>query len=142
MADISAIRAALKTRLATLIGTTGNAYAYWQDQPSSPSFQIVSFGPTEYDTTFGRGSDTITVTVRGISSAGLDEAAQRQIDDWCDTSGSTSVKAAIETERPAQVTLGGLVSDCRVTAHDEQQPVTLKAGYEAWQVDFTITLIT
>lgn len=142
MADISAIRTELKTRLATLVGTAGDAYAYWQVEPRTPSFMISAIGPTDYDSTFGRGSDNITITITATTSSGLDEAAQRQIDDWCDTSGSTSVKAALETERPAAVTLGGLVSACRVTGHTEPRPVVLKNGTEAWQVDFTLTLIT
>ena len=142
MADVSAIRAALRSRLLTLVGNDGDAYTYWQQEPHTPSFMISAIGPTDYDSTFGRGSDNITITITATTSSGLDEAAQRQIDDWCDTSGSTSVKAALETERPAAVTLGGLVSACRVTGHTEPRPVVLKNGTEAWQVDFTLTLIT
>lgn len=142
MADISAIRAALASRLSTLVGTSGNSYAYWQVEPATPSFMVSAIGPTDYDSTFGRGSDELTITITATASGGLDEAAQRQIDDWCDTSGSTSVKAALETERPAAVTLGGLVSFCRVTGHTEPRPVVLKNGTEAWQVDFTLSVLT
>ncbi len=142
MADISAIRTALASRLSTLVGGTGNSYAYWQVTPSSPSFHILPFGPTDYDTVNKRGGDEIQLIVQGIASRGLDEAAQRQIDDWCDTSGSTSVKAAIETERPSAVTLGGLVDYCRVTGHTRPVITQLPDGGEAWTVDFNLTLYT
>ncbi len=142
MADISAIRAALASRLATLVGNTGNSYAYWQASPLGPCFQIVGIGPTDYDQTFKRGEDLVAVTVQGVASRGLDEAAQRQIDDWCDTSGSLSVKAAIETERPAAVTLGSLVDSCRVTGHTRPVIQRFDDGSEAWTVDFTLEIHT
>ena len=142
MADISAIRTALASRLSTLVGTTGNSYAYWQSTPSTPSFHILPFGPTDYDTTMGHGGDEISLLVQGVASRGLDETAQRQIDDWCDTAGSLSVKAAIETERPAAVTLGGLVANCRVTGHSRPVITQLPDGSEAWTVDFNLLLHT
>lgn len=146
MADISAIRSAIASRLTTLVGNTGNSYTYWQAEPSSPCFHIVGFG-TEYDYTFGTaagdtGGDTLTCTVQGVASRGLDEAAQRQIDDWCDTAGSTSVKAAIETERPSAVTLGGTVASCRVSGHSRPAIQRFDDGTEAWTVDFTLEIVT
>jgi hypothetical protein len=71
-----------------------------------------------------------------------DRAAQEQIDNWCDTTGSTSVKAAIETERPSAVTLGGLVDSCRVTGHSRPVITTLPNGHETWSVEFTVEIHT
>lgn len=141
MADIAAIRSALASRLTTLVGSTGQASAYWMTSPTLPTLQVVAVGPTEYDTAFGRGSDTLTATVQGLAGNGLDQAGQIQIDNWCDTSGSTSVKAAIETERPAAVTLGSLVSSCRVTGHSRPQITRLDNGQECWSVEFELQIV-
>ena len=145
MADIAAIRAELATRLQTLLGNTGQASAYWQTNPTPPTLQVVGVGPVDYDQTFARGGDLLTVTVEGLAGSTADRAAQEQIDNWCDTTGSTSVKAAIETERPAAVTLGGLVASCRVTGHTRPlltQVQTTGGGFDTWTVEFTLEIRT
>ncbi len=146
MADIAAIRTELESRLSTLLGNTGQASAYWQTNPSPPTLQVVGVGPVDYDEVFGRGGDALTVTIQGLAGSAADQAAQEQIDNWCDTTSSTSVKAAIETERPAAVTLGGLVASCRVTGHTRPtltQVVTPGgAAYETWAVEFTLEIHT
>ncbi len=142
MADIALIRAALKTRLATMLGNTGQASAYWQTNPTPPTLQVVGIGPADYDQEFGRGGDTLTATIEGLAGSTADQAAQETVDNWCDTTGSTSVKAAIETERPSAVTLGGLVSSCRVTGHTRPTITQLPNGQETWSVEFTLEIHT
>jgi len=142
MADIALIRAALETRLATLLGNDGQASAYWQTNPTPPTLQVVGIGPADYDSSFGRGGDTLTATIQALASTTADQAAQEQIDDWCDTTGSTSVKAAIETERPSPVTLGGLVSSCRVTGHTRPLITQLPNGQDTWSCEFTVQIET
>lgn len=142
MADVAAIRTALETRLATLLGNNGQASAYWQTNPTPPTLQVVGVGPTSYDTAFGRGGDTLTVTIQGLAGITADQAAQEQIDAWLDTTGATSVKAAIETERPAAVTLGGIVASCRVTGHTRPTITQLPNGQETWSVEFTLEIET
>lgn len=140
MADISAIRSALKTRLATMLGNNGQASDYWLAAPTPPCLQVVGIS-ADYDNTFGRGSDVLTATIEALAQDN-DIAGQQQIDDWCDTSGATSVKAAIETERPSQVTLGGLVSSCRVTGATRPRITQLPNGTDVWSVEFTVEIIT
>lgn len=145
MADIAAIRAELKARLETMLGNNGQASAYWQTNPTPPTLQVVAVGPVDYDSTFGRGGDLLTATIEGLAGMAADQAAQEQIDDWCDTTGTTSVKAAIETERPAAVTLGSLVSSCRVTGHSRPVLVTVSTAggsFETWSVEFTLEIRT
>lgn len=146
MADIAAIRSALATRLSTLLGNAGQSSAYWQANPSPPTLQVVGVGPVDYDSAFGRGGDVLSVTIEGLAGSTADQAAQEQIDNWCDTTGSTSVKAAIETERPSAVTLGGLVSSCRVTGHTRPVLVDVVtqggAAYQTWSVEFTLEIRT
>lgn len=141
MAASSAIRSAIASRLTTLLGNNGNSYTYWQGSPSGPCFQIVGFS-TDYDLAFGRGEDVQIWTVQGISARALDEAAQIQIDNWCNGTGATSVKAAIETERPSAVTLGGIVASCRVTGHSRPAITRMDDGTECWTVDFTLEIHT
>lgn len=142
MADIAAIRSALASRLSTLVGNSGQASAYWMTNPTPPTLQVVGIGPADYDTAFGRGGDTLTAIVQGLAGTTADKAAQEQIDAWLDTTGSTSVKAAIESERPAAVTLGGVVSGCRVTGHSRPTITSLPNGQETWSVEFTLEIIT
>ena len=100
----------------------------------------------DYDATFGRGGDTLTATIEGLAGSTDDRGAQILIDNWCDTTGSTSVKAGVETERPSAVTLGGLVASCRVTGHDRPKIVDLTnqggALVQMWSVEFTLEIIT
>jgi hypothetical protein len=142
VADIATIRSALASRLSTLLGNTGQSSGYWLTNPTPPTLQVVGIGPVDYDGTFGRGCDTLTATIQGLAGTTADQAAQILIDNWCDTSGSTSVKAAIETERPSAVTLGGAVSSCRVTGHTRPVITTLPNGQETWSVEFTLEIIT
>ena len=142
MADIATIRSALNTRLSTLLGNDGQSSAYWLTNPTPPTLQVVGIGPADYDRSFGRGGDTLTATIQGLASTSTDQAAQVIIDNWCDTTGSTSVKAGIETERPAAVTLGGIVASCRVTGHTRPVITQLPNGQDTWSVEFTVQIET
>lgn len=142
MADIAGIRSALASRLSTLVGNTGQSSAYWMTNPTLPTLQVVGVGPADYDSEFGRGGDTLTATIQGLAGTTVDQAGQVIIDNWIDTSGSTSVKAAIETERPLPVTLGGIVSSCRVTGHTRPLITQLPSGQDTWSVEFTLEIRT
>lgn len=65
-----------------------------------------------YDLTMGRGTDQLTLILRGIVQVGDTIEAQKTMDSWLDPTGTTSVKALVETDR----TLGGKVDDLRVTS--------------------------
>ena len=84
---------------------------YALESPTTPAFEV-EFGGKVYDQTMSRGLDTYTFIIRGLSSSAvLDEAAQRTLDKYLESTGSNSVKAALETDR----TLGRTVSDAHVT---------------------------
>lgn len=142
MADIASIRSALATRLATLVGNNGQASAYMLDNPTPPTLHVVGIASTEYDLTFGRGGDTLLMTIQGVAGSTADRAAQEQLDDWLDTTGSTSVKAAIETERPNPVTLGGTVAACRVTGTTGARTGKLPNGTDVWFAEWTLEVTT
>ena len=109
MASISDIRTGLATRLATITGL--RTAALMPDLPNPP-VAIVIPDNISFDDTFHRGMDTLTFRIFLIVGRADERTAQNSIDGYCATSGSTSVKAAIEGDK----TLGGKAYDCRVTS--------------------------
>ena len=108
LADIRAgIAAALKERLPE-VQCTG----YLMENPYAPGFEV-ELGSTGivYDLAMSRGLDEWFFTIRGFAASGLDRAAQMRLDGWLDSTGSTSVKTALEADR----TLSASVSDSHVT---------------------------
>lgn len=142
MADVAAIRSALATRLSTLVGTAGQSHAYMLDNPTPPTLHVIGITATDYDVTFGRGGDAITMTIQGVAGSTAGQAAQEQLDAWLDTTGTTSVKAAIESERPSAVTLGGIVASCRVTGTTGARITRLLNGTDVWYAEWTLEIIT
>jgi hypothetical protein len=140
VADIAAIREALRARLATLAGTGGQSSAYMLSNPTPPCLQVVGIDATDYDTTFGRGGDAMTMIVQGFAGNAADVAAQVKLDEWLDTTGATSLKAAIETERPSAVTLGGLVSSCLVVSSTGHRVFTLPNGTDVVGAEWTLEI--
>ena len=118
MATMTELRSGLATRLATISGLRASATI--PDNPIPP--QAVVFPETiTYDTAFGRGSDDYTFSVLVIVGRVADRAAQRNLDAYCNGSGATSIKAAIEGDR----TLGGVAMDCRVTQMQNQGSLSI-----------------
>jgi hypothetical protein len=108
MAVMSELRAGLANRLATITGLRTSPTL--PDQPTPPQAVVYPERVT-YDTAFGRGSDDYTFVVLVIVGRVAERAAQTSLDAYCNSSGATSIKAAIESEP----TLGGKALDCRVT---------------------------
>lgn len=107
MGSLAAIRAGLADNLATIDGI--NASAYLLSNLTPPCAEVQP-GETEYDLTFARGLDRWTLTVRVLVGASTDQGAQRLLDRMLESSGSVSVKAAIESDK----TLGGAASSVQV----------------------------
>lgn len=108
MATLSAMRTALAANLATISGL--RTAATMPDQPNPP-IAIVMPTSVSYDTAMGRGLDTYEFTVLVIVGRVDERTAQNLLDGYCNPSGATSIKAAIESNR----TLGGQANDLRVT---------------------------
>jgi hypothetical protein len=113
MTALTDLRTGLATRLATISGLRSSAYI--PDNPQPP-VAVVMPGRIQYDTAFGRGSDEYQFTIMLIVGRVADRASQTNLDAYCTSSGSTSVKAAVEGDR----TLGGKALDCRVTEMTNQ----------------------
>jgi hypothetical protein len=108
MTALTDLRTGLATRLATINGLRSSAYI--PDNPTPP-VAVVMPGRITYDTAFGRGSDEYQFTIMLIVGRVADRASQTTLDGYCESSGTRSVKAAIEGDR----SLGGKALDCRVT---------------------------
>lgn len=108
MTTMTELRAGLATRLATISGL--RASATLPDQPQPPQAVIYPDRIT-FDQTFARGCDQYDFIVQVIVGRIAERTAQNSLDKFCDPSGATSIKAAIEGDP----TLGGKAFDCRVT---------------------------
>lgn len=108
MATISAIRTGLATNLATISGL--RTAATMPDNPNPP-IAIVMPQNISFDTAFSRGLDTYEFVVLVIVGRVDERTAQNLLDGYCNPTGATSIKTALESDRK----LGGQVQDLRVT---------------------------
>jgi hypothetical protein len=118
MTALTDLRTGLANRLTTITGLRSSAYI--PDNPQPP-VAVVMPGRITYDTAFGRGSDEYQFTIMLIVGCVADRASQTTLDGYCESSGSRSVKAAIEGDR----TLGGKALDCRVTEMTNQGSLSI-----------------
>lgn len=100
----------IKTNLAAAFPTV-QVTPYLNPRPQPPCIDMMPSG-VEYDMAMGRSSDRYEVTVRLMVPWNDPVAAQANLNAFCDPTGSSSVKTAIEADR----TLGGKVAWCRVTS--------------------------
>jgi hypothetical protein len=108
MAEISELRAGIKTNLATI---TGLRVSDFQPDNINPPVAIVFPISVNYDETFARGMQTYTFSVQVIVGRVSERSGQNSIDAYISSTGSKSIKLAIESNK----TLGGKAFDLRVT---------------------------
>ena len=110
MASLSELRAGIAANLATVAGLRTSATI--PDQVTPPMAVVMPQNIT-YDTAFARGGgDEYEFTVTVIVGRVDERTAQNRLDAYCSGSGSSSIKAAIQSDK----TLGGKAFDCRVTS--------------------------
>jgi len=105
---VSEIRAGLAANLATITGT--QIVSYQLSNPTTPSIAVFPAG-VDYNQAMARGLDKWTFTVQAIVSASVDQNGQQLLDSYLAPTGSTSIRAALESDR----TLGGKVQNVQVT---------------------------
>ena len=108
MASIVTIRSGIATNLATISGLRTSAFL---PDLVNPPIAVVRPDTISFDSAFARGLDTLEFVVLVIVGRVDERTSQARLDAYCDTSGDTSIKRAIESNR----TLTGAVSDLRVT---------------------------
>jgi len=133
MTALTDLRTGLANRLATISGLRSSAYI--PDNPQPP-VAVVMPGRIQYDTAFGRGSDEYQFTIMLIVGRVADRASQTNLDAYCASSGSTSVKAAVEGDR----TLGEKALDCRVTEMTNQGSLAI-GDVTYHTAEFSVTVI-
>lgn len=133
MTSLSSLRSGLATRLATISGLRSSATI--PDNPAPPVAVVVP-NRIAYDQSFGRGSDEYEFTITLIVGRVADRASQTNLDAYCASSGSASVKAVIE----AEPTLGGAALDCRVTQMASQGSLAI-GDITYHTAEFTVVVI-
>lgn len=106
--NIASVRAGLKTRLSTISGL--RCYEVIPSQFAPPAAIVGMPSILNYDYTFARSNDRITYPVRIIVAKATDRTAQELLEQYLDSTGSLSVKTAIE----ADPSLGGAANLTRV----------------------------
>lgn len=108
MPTFSELRTGLRNNLATINGLrTANLIP---DQVNPP-IAIVTPEGISFDTAFARGLDEYNFTILVVVHRVAERSAQNSLDAFCNPTGATSIKTAIESDR----TLGGTAQTLRVT---------------------------
>ena len=111
MADIAAIRAGIKTRLAT--SSTFIQIAATMPDTVSPPCAVIDLQAVSYDQSFGNGLELLTFIITVITQR-FDPAANQALLDGL-VSGSGAVRALIAGD----LTLDGSCSTCQLTQMGE-----------------------
>lgn len=118
MATMGQIRTGLATNLAKINGLRTSSFV--PDQVNPPIAVVIPQRIT-FDAAFKRGLNTFEFTVMVIVGRADERTAQNLLDGYCNSTGATSIKTAIESDR----TLGGVVQDLRVTELRNIGPVVI-----------------
>lgn len=124
----------------TTLGVNGDGYLMSPVQP--PCFEVDFPGDAfVFNRTHGGNTNELTILVRGIVQIGDTTEAQKDMDDWLEPSGATSVKALLEADK----TLGGKIDNLFVRSASAPRPLATpdkpNAGLLAaeWTVDVILT---
>jgi hypothetical protein len=132
MADVSAVRSGIDTRLATITGLRHTAF---MPDKITPPMAVVGDVEIDFDLTMQRGFDSIEVKVRVYASRASDRAGQSVLDGYLKGTGATSIKTAIEGDR----TLGGAAQTLKVSRVDGYGVYTV-AETQYLGAEFTVTV--
>jgi hypothetical protein len=108
MASLSELRTGIATNLATISGL--RTAATIPDNPNPP-IAIITPDSISYDDTFARGMQEYRFTVSVLVGLVAERSSQNKIDAYCSSTGSSSIKLAVERDK----TLGGKAFDVRVS---------------------------
>jgi hypothetical protein len=132
--SISSIRDGLAANLATIPGlrTASNL-----PENPNPPIAVISPQTISYDTAFGRGLDTYNFTITVIVGRADGRSAQDKLDEYVSSTGSSSIKLAVESDRK----LGGECKDLRVTAMNSYGSLPIgEVQYLAAEFDVVVYL--
>jgi len=121
VASITALRTAIATNLGTITGLRTSP-----EMPDNPNPPIALVRPTsiDYNQAFAKGMTQYSFAVVVIVGRADERTAQRTLDAYCSSTGSSSIKNAVESDK----TLGGNAYDCRVSEMRNYTPIQLNDG--------------
>jgi hypothetical protein len=121
VSSISLLRTAIATNLGTIPGLRTSP-----EMPDNPNPPIALVRPVtvEYDQAMAKGLTRYNFVVIVIVGRAEERTAQRSLDAFCSSTGASSVKLAVESDK----TLGGNAFDCRVTEMRNYTPIQLNEG--------------
>lgn len=93
---MEAIIAAIATRLRTIQGL--RVFDYMSDGIAPPTAIVSLPRQIDFDLTYGRGSDTLTIPVLVLVAKVSDRASTTNLAKYLDLSGPTSIKEVIEAD--------------------------------------------
>jgi hypothetical protein len=108
MASISAIRSALATNLQTISGLRSGGTI---PDLVNPPFCLITPSSVSYNRALSNGLTEYNFTLTAIVGRASERTAQNLLDAYCQPTGATSIKSAVESDK----TLGGNAYDLRVT---------------------------
>lgn len=132
--SVAAIRDGLATNLATISGL--RTVSTLPENPNPP-IAVVAPNSISYDASMGRGLDTYNFTITVVVGRADGRSAQDKLDTYVSSSGSSSVKVAVESDRK----LNGQCKDLRVTAMNSYGAITIgEVQYLAAEFDVVVYL--
>lgn len=127
--SIATIRAGLAANLSRIVDVQVSPYVL--SEPTPPTIQIRS-GDVTYDRAMNRGWDEVTMIVQALVPFSSDGGSQAALDAMMAPNGSTSVKAAVESD----LTLGGACDQVHVVSCSGTQLATI-AGVAVLLAEWT-----
>jgi len=121
MASITTLRTKLAENVATITGLRTSA-----EMPDNPNPPIAIIRPASvlYDQSFARGLTRYQFILVVIVGRASEKTAQRSLDAYCSSTGASSIKLAVESDK----TLDGNCYDLRVTEMRNYTPIQLNEG--------------
>lgn len=121
MASISLLRTAIATNLGSIAGLRTSP-----EMPDNPNPPIALVRPVtvEYNQAMAKGLTKYSFVVVVIVGRAEERVAQRSLDAFCSSTGTSSIKEAVELDK----TLGGNAFDTRVTEMRNYTPIQLNEG--------------
>jgi hypothetical protein len=115
------MRGAIAANLGTITGLRTSP-----EMPDNPNPPIALVRPVtvEYNQAMANGLTRYNFVVVVIVGRAEERTAQRSLDAFCSSTGSSSIKLAVESDK----TLGGQAYDCRVTEMRNYTPIQLNEG--------------
>lgn len=131
----STVRANLKTALQTVSGLRVlDTIPDSANIPTQGALAVVGMLDLNFDFTLNRGFDSASCSVLVIVGRMSESAAQNRLDSYLQSSGSSSIKAAIEADK----TLGGAVQTLRVTSATSGTITVANIDYLSYRYELTL----